>query len=142
MRLIDADKLKEVFKETDVHYGGKIKELIDNAPTVPQVTVFAENASKEEIADFKQELENVLERPQGEWKTPTSIFKGNYFCNNCNGFVIDKSNFCPNCGADMRNNKKETTFDDYLKEQLKDPEFRKEWEKLQDEDIHKGGKEE
>lgn len=34
MRLIDADALKEVFKETDVHYGGKIKELIDEAPTV------------------------------------------------------------------------------------------------------------
>lgn len=30
---------------------------------------------------------------------------------------------------------KETTFDDYLKEQLKDPEFRKEWEKLRDEDA-------
>jgi hypothetical protein len=28
----------------------------------------------------------------------------------------------------MQSNKKETTFDDYLKEQLKDPEFRKEWE--------------
>lgn len=36
-------------------------------------------------------------------------------------------------------NIKETTFDDYLKEQLKDPEFRKEWEKLNDEE--KGGAE-
>ncbi len=43
--------------------------------------------------------------------------------------------------TDMRNNKKETTFDDYLKEQLKDPEFRKEWEKLCDEDMQKGGAE-
>lgn len=33
--------------------------------------------------------------------------------------------------------KKETTFDDYLKEQLKDPEFRKEFEKLRDEDMQK-----
>lgn len=46
---------------------------------------------------------------------------------------------CPNCEVDMRNNKKETTFDDYLKEQLKDPEFRKEWEKLRDEDMQEGG---
>lgn len=36
---------------------------------------------------------------------------------------------------------KETTFDDYLKEQLKDSEFRKEWEKLCDDDMQKGGKE-
>lgn len=43
-----------------------IIDVIDNAPTVPQVTVFAENASKEEIEDFKQELENVLTRAQGE----------------------------------------------------------------------------
>lgn len=28
----------------------------------------------------------------------------------------------------------ETTFDDYLKEQLKDPEFKKEWNKLLDEE--------
>lgn len=45
------------------------------------------------------------------------------------------------CGADVGENKKETTFDDYLKEQLKNPEFRKEWEKLCDEDMQKGGKE-
>ena len=41
----------------------------------------------------------------------------------------------------MRGNKNETTFDDYLKEQLKDPEFRKEWEKLRDEDMQKEGAE-
>lgn len=33
---------------------------------------------------------------------------------------------------------KESTFDDYLKEQLKDPEFKKEWDKLRDEEM-KGG---
>jgi hypothetical protein len=36
-------------------------ELAIKALEKPQVTVFAENASKEEIKDFKQELENVLE---------------------------------------------------------------------------------
>lgn len=45
-------------------YGLAIKAL-----KKPQVTVFAENASKEEIEDFKQELENVLEKSQGECKT-------------------------------------------------------------------------
>lgn len=112
MRTIDADELKEVFKETDVHYGGKIKELIDNATTVPQVTVFAENASKEEIEDFKQELENVLERPQGKWILPNFYGDGvSYECNKCHipheGYIgkDDKPHgydFCPNCGAKMR----------------------------------------
>ena len=47
----------------------KIAEISDliKAYESPKVTVFAKNASKEEIEDFKQELENVLERPQGEW---------------------------------------------------------------------------
>jgi len=66
MRLINADELKKVIHcEYSDDLG--ILEKIDNAPTEPQVTVFAENASKEEIEDFKQELENVLKRPQGEW---------------------------------------------------------------------------
>lgn len=43
--------------------------------------------------------------------------------------------------TDMRNKKKETTFDDYLKEQLKDPEFRKERERLRDEDMQEGEEE-
>lgn len=42
-------------------------ELAIKALEKPQVTVFAENASKEEIKDFKQELENVLEKTQGKW---------------------------------------------------------------------------
>ena len=70
------------------------------------------------------------ERPKGEWK---HIFEedNDVECPFC-GFQEDGIyyNFCPNCGADMRRgNNKETTFDDYLKEQLKDPEFKKEYEK-------------
>ena len=77
VRLIDANALEEaVFDVYDETLDGIVKfgiekalQCIDNVPTVPQVTVFAENASKEEIEDFKQELEKVLERPQGEWIT-------------------------------------------------------------------------
>ena len=42
-----------------------------------------------------------VEQPQGEWILPNSILKGNYFCNKCNKFVIDKTKYCPNCGAQM-----------------------------------------
>lgn len=89
-------------------------------------------------------LENNKSRPRGKW-----IFDGvgNMQCTNCNFALGNKLvkqihpfvfSFCPDCGADMRDNKKETTFDDYLNKQLKDPEFRKEWEKLCDEDKQKG----
>ncbi len=65
-RLIDADELKEVFKETDVHYGGKIKELIDNAPTVEAYPFEQVQELVELNQQFAQEIEN-LKRPQGEW---------------------------------------------------------------------------
>lgn len=111
MRLGDLDALKEIIEtyrptliKTDYSQGKNnmvdycIAE-IDNAPTVPQVTVFAENASKEEIEDFKQELENVLKRPQGEWISDYRTCK----CSVCYfTTVIDTYNFCPNCGAKMR----------------------------------------
>ena len=45
----------------------EVKQSLNDAPSEPQVTVCAENASKEEIEDFKQALEHVLERPYGEW---------------------------------------------------------------------------
>ena len=64
----------------DAYYSGvnDVSRLIDNAPTVPQVTVFAENADEKAIedmkaelqsviADLKAELQNVIEsRPQGK----------------------------------------------------------------------------
>lgn len=82
-------------------------DIIDNAPTVPQVTVFAENASKEEIEDFKQELENVLKRPQGKWIFRSGVTCGGYYrCNKCGEVERAEKNYCPNCGADMRGKEK------------------------------------
>lgn len=76
VRLIDADALKEVFKETDVHYGGKIKELIDNAPTV--------------------------EMPQGRWIAQGKEYVE---CDNCNTWFkkryLPYGNYCCKCGAKM-----------------------------------------
>lgn len=60
--------------------------------------------------------------------------------------IVDKvpavKTYCYFCGQTEHGQIKETTFDEYLKEQLKDPEFRKEWEKLCDEDMQKGGEKE
>lgn len=54
------------------------------------------------------ELLEKVERPHGEWETayldhvsfgarPKVIY-----CSNCNSVVSHKSNFCEECGADMR----------------------------------------
>ena len=43
-----------------------IREWIDNAQTVPQVTVFTETADETAVADLKAELQSVIEtRPKG-----------------------------------------------------------------------------
>lgn len=90
-------------KNEDVYY-------IDNAPPVPQVTVFTENADEKAIADLKSELQNVIKsRPKGEW-TVTKLQHGeDVTCPFCNarptkseyGYYL-RDNFCHECGADMR----------------------------------------
>lgn len=109
-RYIDADALKDAFEEVyplaTNEMGGavnkRIYDIVDNAPTV-----------------FTQEdIDNVLElayisgqqhpeRPKGKWE----IIYGEhiraglrpimYACGVC-GMVGSQTNFCPNCGANMR----------------------------------------
>ena len=44
----------------------------------------------------------VYEEPNG-----ANSFKGAYWCNQCHQPVFYRRNFCPNCGADMRELQKE-----------------------------------
>lgn len=79
MRPIDADTLKEkivkLCRNINANKGITIPTLtftriIDNAPTVPQLTVFAENADEKAVADLKAELQSVIESDSGlhgEW---------------------------------------------------------------------------
>ena len=90
-KYINADELKEQM----VKYGWKhpdstVHEFVDDMPSA-----------------------DVRENIHGEWKEEPSIFPNNPFvrCSECgeealldeNG--VAKSNFCPNCGADMRERK-------------------------------------
>lgn len=85
-RLIDADVLSKKLCETTIFIkdGEVFQRMINDAPTVQ------------------------ADRPHGEWvksKIPNEL----YVCSNCGGAcwsydyerTIVKSNFCPNCGADM-----------------------------------------
>lgn len=68
----------------------------------------ADRAIWEEIrekskADFLALCAESTERPQGEWiTTRTMIHDGNPYCSICDEENIIRSNFCPNCGADLR----------------------------------------
>ena len=80
----------------------KPHNLVDNAPTVDIETVSYARG-------FQAGEESGLwhSRPQGEWinrevvSNTTFPFWERYECNQCHKFN-GYSNFCPNCGADMR----------------------------------------
>ena len=104
MRLGDLDALKK----NEPHYdeeGYRIfyESEIDNAPTVTDRT--------EEVLSLQNTIAKLVEgiaenaRPQGEWAFDE---KGNFYCDQCGKYPHDQyatTNFCPNCGADMRGDK-------------------------------------
>ena len=66
-------------------------KIIDNAPTV-------ESSYNEGHIDGYMKAEKDYARPQGEW-----IYKNDLpCCPFCNHFYTIFSNFCPNCGAELR----------------------------------------
>ena len=84
-----------------------ILNMIDNAPTIKTFTL-------EDIEEqYRKGLEKGLsewetERPQGEWEykeIANSTIPG-YCCSCCHIGFLNKYNFCPNCGADMRGDEK------------------------------------
>jgi len=105
--LISREALKKALEECKYcGFYGKLIELIDNAPTVPQVTVFCENADEKTIEELKAEMQKAKlavfeERPQGEWIDTGSGQE----CNVCHEIQYGYDNFrhfCANCGAKMK----------------------------------------
>jgi len=98
MRLIDADKLKECAIACNIH-NGTLTDLcvplyqIDNAPTV-KLQMMIEDGHIVPIV-----------RPKGEW---IQLNDYDYRCSICGNTMMDKWDYCPSCGADMR---KETDND-------------------------------
>ncbi|MBR4489950.1 hypothetical protein IKP13_04880 [bacterium] len=106
MRLIDADPLLKAVKENKELYERErlyLEGLLLNAPTVEPF---------ERIGAICNENCGFY-RPQGEWikqynksyelKTNEGILVGEFTkCPKCQYDKARGSNFCPNCGADMR----------------------------------------
>ena len=75
----------------------------------------------EAIDDIFNEVEKmpiIESRPKGKWEEATMNFANNkyinaifgqgYYCSNCGMYMPNtKTNFCANCGADMRGEKNE-----------------------------------
>ena len=116
MRLIDADELKNEMKEKCKWLCKDLSDIIDNAPTVEPVTKLkltdlTEEDKKNFILLWQRATSKGLlvepERPQGEWVYRVNGFSNMSmeYCSICNfptPIYLDKPNFCPNCGAEMR----------------------------------------
>ena len=62
-----------------------------------------------EHMDLVQKIKNGTPLPHGKWLDKKMTIKGShglaygrYGCSVCKKKQLSKSNFCPNCGADMR----------------------------------------
>ena len=101
MRLIDADALlknipsEEIIAKMAVAYAPTIEP---KAKVIAQVT-FDEDKLREIVHEAVERIKeeyDIVDRPRGEWCGTV--------CSNCGAsisFYYD-CNFCPNCGADMR----------------------------------------
>ena len=83
MRLIDADTLLVEYDREHEGPPGRVRTLIEKAPTIE-------------------------ERKRGKWTIKNgelAFWQVRDVCSECGRMVIHKApfyNFCPNCGADMR----------------------------------------
>ena len=106
---ISREALKNAFWGTDdgkAYFLSEIYSKIDNAPTVEQSNYAM--GYQDGVRKVLKEVAEGKHRPQGEWiiiKSPLSnetIVK----CDKCGdefiGNDVEDYNFCPNCGADMR----------------------------------------
>ena len=89
MRMIDADSLKErMLAETPEHEKGVVDLFL------------------EAVAAMIDEQPTIEDRKTGKWIDetfePWGLVYHPYKCNQCGEHSEADSNFCPNCGADMK----------------------------------------
>lgn len=106
-RQIDADKLKEdIFIKFGNQLPSGLLDEINNAPTVElDESVIQEVLKPRCMTVVANEYLVALhgKRPQGEWLDIYATHIA-YECSNCHMQmpITGYFNFCPNCGADMR----------------------------------------
>ena len=104
MRLIDADALKKAIIELDLDNTSHwtVIHKIDNAPTVDAISNDEgyEMYGKGYLQGYKRGKAEAI--PKGEWIN--QFIGGNecVMCSECKLHFDIGTNYCPNCGADMR----------------------------------------
>lgn len=93
---------KPVIKRTSIS-ARRYLEAFDMA--ISALSAQNEAMTEEELAEFKKELANAVpEREKGEWisEYDEDGKTGWYECSCCHSERAFNTNFCPDCGADMR----------------------------------------
>ena len=81
------------------------KELPNRNPSYSHT---CDVVDRTDLIDYIEELPSVTpkseERPKGKWEYDADKDKSGGHCNRCGHFLRygEKTNFCPDCGADMR----------------------------------------
>lgn len=107
MRPIDADTLVVELEKDEAFFDKEAEEARENSNNCTEGYANAMQSRVDGIRDAIIEIYDAptidVDRPQGEWFEMYRNGFGNmiYMCSKCN-FHATKSNFCPNCGADMR----------------------------------------
>lgn len=102
MRLIDAD---ELLKQIDAER----KYLIERGQTGAEHIL---------VHNFRDLVLNAptIEPKKGKWILPNDCvarYLDEWICSNCSHLISHRHNFCPNCGADMRE-EQEYTMEEYM----------------------------
>ena len=111
----DYSKVRGVLvREWGSQNGALFHKDTDRPPkVVAQVTFDEEKLReivKEAVERFKEEYE-IADRPQGKWIfdpeilcSDIGVYSAGYRCSVCGKdyFKVEGMNYCPNCGADMR----------------------------------------
>lgn len=97
-RYIDADNLKSIksIQLADFNSIETIRDWIDRQPTAD----VRENVH----ATFVSELVK-----KEDWKGKMQSYYQPNSCSNCHTALTGKENFCPNCGADMREGREDVS---------------------------------
>lgn len=91
-----------------------MKEYIEKSEAIEALTGWDTDPTDEEIEFSIRKIPaaDVVERKRGEWDARVMKDIGTYtvyWCSECNCFSYFKHNFCPNCGADMREGEHDST---------------------------------
>ena len=99
IKALEQEPCKDAVSLTDVF------EIMGNLMSIPYD--FDENITEKDVSESMDKIRELpkvtLQEPnKGHWITKPHVF-GVAYCSEC-GFElkIDNTNFCPNCGADMR----------------------------------------